>query len=93
MSTETPTPAPVAENETPPASPPAAPDTALELSAVKDELAALRAEIATLAAAKVETPPTPVVPTTETPPPAITPKAPDTSALPVYARLAAGYSK
>jgi hypothetical protein len=33
------------------------------------------------------------VPATPTPPPAITPKTPDTSSLPIHARLAAGYSK
>lgn len=35
----------------------------------------------------------PAVPTTESGKPAITPRTPDTSALPVYARLAAGYAK
>jgi hypothetical protein len=85
--------APNADPETPPALPPAVPNAAPELAALKDELAALRAEIAELTKATAEAPANPVVPGTDTPPPAITPKAPDTSALPVYARLAAGYSK
>jgi len=35
----------------------------------------------------------PKVPNTETGKPAITPKTPDTTSLPVFARLAAGYAK
>jgi hypothetical protein len=90
MTTETETPAPAADTDTPPASPPATQIDMVELSSVKEELAALRAEIAELAKAK---PAAPIVPSTETPPPAITPKAPDLSGLPVHARMAAGYSK
>ncbi|MCP3731806.1 hypothetical protein M9978_15380 [Sphingomonas sp. MG17] len=66
-------------------------DHAGELAAIKGQLATLLAQLAELNEAKA-TAPAPV-PATDTPPPAITPKAPDTSALPVYARLAAGYSK
>lgn len=60
-----------------------------DLAALKDELAALRADIAKLA----ETKAAPVVPSTETPKPAITPFAPDPASLPVHARLAAGYTR
>lgn len=35
----------------------------------------------------------PAVPATPAPTPAITPATPDTASLPIYARLAAGYSK
>ncbi len=84
------TPAPNAAPEPAPASPPAGANAHPELAALRDELAAIRAELAELAKAK---PAAPAVPATDTPPPAITPKAPDTSALPIHARLAAGYSK
>lgn len=78
----------MSEETTPEITPPAD-TTAADLSALKDELTAVRAELAELKSK----PAAPAVPTTETPPPAITPKAPDTSGLPVYARLAAGYTK
>lgn len=93
MSTDTETPAPGAETETPPALPPANLIDGLDSASIKEELAALRAEIAELAKVKAAAPSAPAVPTTETPPPAITPKAPDLSGLPVHARMAAGYSK
>lgn len=76
--------------EAAPAPAPKAPaDHTAELAALKEELAAIRELIAEKPAEKPSAP----VPATDTPPPAITPKAPDTSALPVYARLAAGYAK
>ncbi len=83
MSTKTPAPAPALEIP--------AIDHAAELAAINDQLATLQAALAELSDAGPQ-PPAPV-PATATPPPAITPKAPDTSALPVLARLAAGYSK
>ena len=89
MTTETAT---TETTETPPAAQAAAiiPTPAgNDLAALKAELAAMRADLTKLAEAK----PAPVVPSTETPKPAITPVAPDTSSLPVYARMAAGYSK
>lgn len=85
MSTETPVTAPVLEIP--------AIDHAAELATIKDQLATLHAQLAELSDAKPPAPAPAPVPATDTPPPAITPKTPDTSALPVYARLAAGYSK
>lgn len=85
MNEEEPAPAPAPEA----AAPETQTDHAAELAALKEELAAIRELITARPAERRAA----SVPATDTPPPAITPKAPDTSALPVYARLAAGYVK
>ena len=81
-----PTPTPAIAPEPSPA--PAAPDQLAELVA---GLSALRAEMAALKATPAPTPAP--VPTTDQGKPTITPITPDLSTLPPIARIAAGYRR